>query len=122
MKKFFSLLGIISLIVICNCSRIPENDDPILGIWAQTDITTTEGKQTTQREEWIFNDAYLGRYHSFNNEKLEFYTDFSWTIENDIYTIQYRGADIPEAKVKLIKVDYPEILQLENGALFATRE
>ncbi|WP_343485615.1 hypothetical protein [Allomuricauda sp. d1] len=122
MKKFFSLLCIISLIAISNCSRVPENNDPILGIWARTDISTAEGKQTTQREEWIFNDAYLGRYHSFNDEKLEFYTDFSWTIEDDVYTIEYRGTDIPEAKVKLMNVDFPETLQLQSGGHFATRE
>lgn len=122
MKKFFSLLCLVFVIGISNCSKIPENNDPILGIWARTTTETIEGKQTSQREEWIFNDAFLGRYHRFNGDNLEFYTDFKWAIEDDIYTIGYRGVDMPEAKVKMVEAQESETLQYENGSLFASRE
>jgi hypothetical protein len=122
MKKFFTLLCIIALIAVSNCSRIPENNDPILGIWARTETMSIEEKEFTEREEWIFNDAYLGRYQIFEDKKLTYYTDFRWTLEEDIYTIEYGGTELPEARVIMQKTDLLETLQLESGDHFATRE
>ena len=123
MKKFFSLLAILVIIAVSNCSEIPENNDPILGIWSKSEILSEEGKSGDEvREEWIFNDAYLGRYHSYTNDNLEFYTDFSWSLNETIYTIVYTGTDIPDIEVTLEQAVNPEKLALENGNTFAERE
>ncbi|MEW2923181.1 MULTISPECIES: hypothetical protein [Flavobacteriaceae] len=123
MKKLFSLLSIIGIIAISNCSRIPENNDPILGIWAKTESSTLNGKSTeSTREEWIFNDVYLGRYQSYSNSKLVFYTDFKWSQENGVYTIIYGDPQVEDITVSLEQSNDPEILALENGSVFATRE
>ena len=123
MKKLFSLLSIIGIIAMSNCSRIPENNDPILGIWSKTESASLEGKGTeTTREEWIFNDVYLGRYQSYSNSKLVFYTDFKWSVENGTYTIIYGDPQVTDVKVSLMEAQNPEILALGNGAVFATRE
>ncbi len=123
MKKIFSLLSIIGIIAISNCSRIPENNDPILGIWAKMESSTKEGKGTeTIRQEWIFNDVYLGRYQTYSNSKLTFYTDFKWSVENGTYTIIYGDPQVNDITVSLEQANDPEILTLENGSVFATRE
>jgi hypothetical protein len=123
MKKLFSLLSIIGLVAISNCSRIPENNDPILGIWAKTQTSSIEGKSSsTTREEWIFNDVYLGRYQSYSNSKLVFYTDFKWSEENGTYTIIYGDPQVTDITVNLEHASDPEILTLENGSVFATRD
>lgn len=123
MKKLFSLLSIIGIIAISNCSRIPENNDPILGIWAKMESSTTEGKGTeTIRQEWIFNDVYLGRYQTYSNSKLTFYTDFKWSVENGTYTIIYGDPQVTDITVSLKHTNDPEILTLDNGSVFATRE
>ncbi|WP_394970428.1 hypothetical protein [uncultured Croceitalea sp.] len=123
MKKFFSLLAILVIIAVSNCSEIPENNDPILGIWSKSELLSQDGKNGDEiRKEWIFNDAYLGRYHSYTNDDLEFYTDFSWSLNEDIYTIIYTGTDIPDIEVTLEQATNPEKLALENGNIFAERE
>lgn len=123
MKKLFSLLSIIGIIAVSNCSRIPENNDPILGIWAKVETSNIDGKSTdTTREEWIFNDVYLGRYQSYSNSKLVFYTDFKWSVENGTYTIIYGDPQVTDVTVNLMKAQNPEILALGNGSVFATRE
>ncbi|MCB0371638.1 MAG: hypothetical protein KDD31_01370 [Muricauda sp.] len=123
MKKLFSLLSIIGIVAISNCSRIPENNDPILGIWARTQISTLEDKSAeSTREEWIFNDVYLGRYQSYSNSKLVFYTDFKWSVDNGTYTIIYGDPQVTDVTVNMEKANEPEILTLENGSVFATRE
>jgi hypothetical protein len=116
-------LSIIGIIAISNCSRIPENNDPILGIWARTQIFTLEDKSAeSTREEWIFNDVYLGRYQSYSNSKLVFYTDFKWSVDNGTYTIIYGDPQVTDVTVNMEKANEPEILTLENGSVFATRE
>ncbi|GMN10822.1 hypothetical protein MTsPCn9_30130 [Croceitalea sp. MTPC9] len=123
MKKFFSLLAILVIIAVSNCSEIPENNDPILGIWSKSEILSQDGKSGDEvREEWIFNDAYLGRYHSYTNNDLEFYTDFSWSLDGETYTIIYTGTDKPTVEVNLHQAAEPELLALENGSTFAVRE
>ncbi len=123
MKKLFSLLSIIGIIAISNCTRVPENNDPILGIWAKTESSSIDGKGTdSTREEWIFNDVYLGRYQSYSNSKLVFYTDFKWSEEKGTYTIIYGDPQVEDITVSLKQSSNPEILALENGSVFATRE
>ncbi len=124
MKKLFSLLSIICIIAISNCSSIPENNDPILGTWvknsaAQNEITS---KNSTTREEWIFNDVYLGRYQSYTDSNLTFYTDFRWSEENGKYTIEFGDEHVNDVVVSLEESNDPETLALENGSVFATRE
>ncbi len=123
MKKAFSLLALVVLIASSNCTQIPENNDPILGIWARTEILSDSQKIENQNfEEWIFNDAFLGRYHNYNNGELEFFTDFSWSMENEIYTISYPGTNIPDVRLHLETSLIPEQLTFEDGAVFAIRE
>ncbi|WP_318311688.1 hypothetical protein [Flagellimonas crocea] len=123
MKKLFSLLSIIGIIAISNCTRVPENHDPILGIWAKTESSTTEGKSNgTVREEWIFNDVYLGRYQRYSDSELIFYTDFRWSKDSGAYSITYGDPNVTDITVSLIKANEPEVLALENGSVFATRE
>ncbi|MEM9078452.1 MAG: hypothetical protein AAGC43_15520 [Bacteroidota bacterium] len=122
MKKIFSLLFIVLIIAVSNCTDIPENNDPILGIWTRTDLVSEDSKSSSVREEWIFNDVYLGRYQRYSNNTLAFYTDFKWSNENGVYTITYSGTDIEEVSVSLEESNQPETLALEDGAVFATRE
>ena len=123
MKKLFSLLSIVGIIAISNCTRIPENHDPILGIWAKIESSNIEGKSSsTVREEWIFNDVYLGRYQRYSDSELIFYTDFKWSQENGTYSITYGDPKVNDITVSLEKAKEPEILTLDNGSVFATRE
>ncbi|MEO1487037.1 MAG: hypothetical protein AAFU57_14925 [Bacteroidota bacterium] len=123
MKKLFSFLSIVLLVVVSNCSDIPENNDPILGVWTNSNTLETNGRTTSiTREEWIFNDVYLGRYQAYSNNELVFYTDFKWSNDNDIYVITYTGTDVEEVAVNLVEEDGTDILSLTNGAVFAIRE
>ena len=123
MKKFFSLLTLVVIIAMSNCSEIPQNNDPILGVWSKSEIASQDGENGDDvREEWIFNDAYLGRYHSYSNNDLEFYTDFSWSLEDETYTIIYSGTDKPTVEVNLEEAAKPELLALQDGNIFAIRE
>ena len=123
MKKLFSLLCIISIVAVSNCTSIPENSDPILGIWVRSNTSTDADKNTNiTHEEWIFNDVYLGRYQSYSNSKLEFYTDFRWSEDNGTYTITYGDPQVTDVTVSLEQNDSPERLTLDNGSVFATRD
>ncbi|MBS9462947.1 hypothetical protein KIM67_11030 [Flagellimonas sp. 389] len=122
MKKLFSLLSIVCIIAISNCTSIPENNDPILGIWVNASTTLESKNETTVREEWIFNDVYLGRYQRYSNNTIDFYTDFKWSEENGIYNIIYSDTEISDVIVNLEETNEPEILSLENGGVFAVRE
>ncbi|AWX43572.1 hypothetical protein HME9304_00563 [Flagellimonas maritima] len=124
MKKLFSLLLIISIIAISNCTSIPENNDPILGIWAigTSTIDSKTAVENTTREEWIFNDVYLGRYQRYSNSKITFYTDFRWSEDDGVYTIIYSDTEINDVTVNLQETNDPEILALDNGVVYAVRE
>jgi len=123
MKKLFSLLSIVGIIAISNCTRVPDNHDPILGIWAKTESFSLEGKSAnTTREEWIFNDVNLGRYQRYSNSELIFYTDFKWSQENGSYSLIYGDPQVTDITVSLEKAKEPEVLTLDNGSVFATRE
>ena len=123
MKKLFSFLSIVLLVAVSNCSDIPENNDPILGVWTNSNTLETNGRTASiTREEWIFNDVYLGRYQAYSNNELVYYTDFKWSNDNDIYVITYTGTDVEEVAVSLVEEDGTDILSLTNGAVFAIRE
>ncbi|GMN07449.1 hypothetical protein MTsPCn5_28380 [Croceitalea sp. MTPC5] len=122
MKKLFSLLAIICIIAVSNCTRIPENNDPILGIWSKTASDTGSKEQVAEREEWIFNDAYLGRYHRYSGKTLTFYTDFAWSVENHTYSIIYNEANLSDTEVIMNNADEPEQLEFISGGTFAVRQ
>ena len=121
MKRFFSMLAIAGFIAVSNCSRIPENDDPVLGIWVKAELLDEDASRNTVApigEEWIFNDVYLGRYHRYSENEVVFYTDFQWEVVDDVYTISYSVENMPPVEVSLKN----ELLELENGDIFATRK
>jgi hypothetical protein len=122
-KKLLSLLAIITIISVSNCTEIPENNDPIIGIWSKVEIITDQeaGRQTS-RQEWIFNDVYLGRYHSYEGNQLEVKTDFSWTQENGVYTISYPGTEMPEHRVSMKNGENGTVLEDVQGNVLALRE
>ncbi|WP_291864733.1 hypothetical protein [Maribacter sp.] len=126
MKKVFSFLTILAIILVSNCSRIEENNDPVIGVWsnANTDTNSTTQKLTTNKQEWIFNDAYLGRYHDLQNGKVIMKTDFRWSQKNGVYTITYPGLpDKPNDTVVIVD-NSPDSILLEDptGNLIALRE
>ncbi|MGI9548330.1 MAG: hypothetical protein ACR2MM_13880 [Flavobacteriaceae bacterium] len=119
MKKLLCLLAIISIVSASNCSRIPENNDPIIGIWSKVELST---ENDAVRQEWIFNDVYLGRYHSYNNNTLEVKTDFSWSEDKGVYTISYPGTEMPEDVVSMKVEQSIEFLEDQQGKVLAERE
>ena len=118
------MLAILGVIAVSNCSRIPENNDPVLGIWVKTEINNDAqvSKETSISEEWIFNDVYLGRYHRYDNNEIVFYTDYSWEVVNEVYTISYSKGDMESVQVFLIDSEESQTLQLENGTILAERK
>lgn len=124
MKKFLSLMAICAIIFTANCSRIEQNDDPIIGIWyqAKTESTANSAK-TTIRKEWIFNDAYLGRYHEINGNDITLQTDFAWSKDGDTYTIEYRGLEnTPHQTFEIVTSDESILLKQIDGNDIAIRE
>ncbi len=123
MKKFFSFIAIVGIIMASNCSRIPENNDPVIGIWSSlSTLTTSEKGEVSTRFEWIFNDAYLGRYHIKENGNVVAKTDFRWEQTDGVYTISYPGME--KADDKVIMKESPERAVLEDniGNVLAIRE
>ncbi len=124
MKKLFSLMAIIGIILASNCSRIPENNDPVIGIWTNNEVNaTSQTAKSTLKKEWIFNDAYLGRFHTYNNNKIEVLTDFSWKEDNGTYTISYPGLENKtDDIVTMKKSENGTHLEDANGNMLAKRE
>ncbi len=124
MKKFLSLMAICAIIFSANCSRIEQNNDPIIGIWFQSGTEILNGtSKSTLRKEWIFNDVYLGRYHEINGNDITLQTDFKWSKEDNIYTIEYRGLEgAPTIKFKMIKTEEGSILEKIDGDYLAIRQ
>ncbi|TMM57961.1 hypothetical protein FEE95_00600 [Maribacter algarum] len=124
MKKLFSFFAIIGIILASNCSRIPENNDPVIGIWSKVEVkSTSQTQKSTNRQEWIFNDAYLGRFHNYNNGKIDVLTDFKWEEEDGVYTISYPGIENKlNDVVTMIKSEDGEILKATDGKTLAIRE
>ena len=124
MKRLFSFLAIIGIILASNCSRIPENNDPVIGIWSDTKIeSTNKAEKQTTRKEWIFNDAYLGRFHEYQNNSIAVLTDFKWTEDDGTYTISYPGLENKtDDIVIMIESETTSILKDTQGNILATRE
>tara|TARA_R110002049_G_scaffold217156_3_gene388521 strand:+ start:1125 stop:1538 length:414 start_codon:yes stop_codon:yes gene_type:complete len=135
-KNLLFFIATFAALAFFSCSEIPENNDPIIGIWSKaSNQQSTNSKSEESKQEWIFNDAYLGRYHSYTNDNIAFLTDFSWTNEGDTYTISYPGTDMPNdivrIKTKSNSVEKTEIsenneltyvLEETNGETLAIRE
>lgn len=124
MKKLFSLFAIVGIILASNCTRIPENDNAVIGIWSDVGISeaTETQKEGGLRQEWIFNDAYLGRYHRKHNGSITFKTDFKWDFDGEVYTISYPGTDMEEETVSMQQNDAATILTDAAGNVMAIRE
>ncbi|MDT7827734.1 hypothetical protein RQM65_03525 [Pricia sp. S334] len=124
MKKLFSLLAILGIIAVSNCTRLPENNNPIIGIWTDLGLsktTETAGNQALLRE-WVFNDAYLGRYHEIRNGHITFKTDFHWSYENEEYGITYLDPNNGSEVFSLQKQNEVELLSNIEGHVIARRE
>ncbi|WP_191089077.1 MULTISPECIES: hypothetical protein, partial [Arenibacter] len=123
MKKVYSLLALFAILLSANCTRIAENNDPVIGIWSyfSTASTGKNAKQTV-KEEWIFNDAYLGRFHTYNNHQLTIVTDFRWSFKDKTYTIAYPGLDRKEDVVTMDQTDRGTVLTDHQGNILAIRE
>tara|TARA_R110002074_G_scaffold59183_2_gene144239 strand:+ start:22189 stop:22566 length:378 start_codon:yes stop_codon:yes gene_type:complete len=123
-KKFLSLVTICAIVLLANCSRIEQNNDPIIGIWSQSKIITTENStKQTLRKEWIFNDVYLGRYHEISGTTITLKTDFNWSKQGDVYTIEYRGIeDKPNNYITIQNLEDDYFLKKKDGATMAFRE
>ncbi|MEP2278309.1 hypothetical protein [Maribacter sp.] len=123
-KKFLSLLAICAIVFLANCSRIEQNTDPIIGIWSQSELIVTESSaRQTVRKEWIFNDVFLGRYHEIDGSTITLKTDFNWSKQGDIYTVEYKGLDGKPNNVITIKATEDSYyLQKKDGATLAIRE
>jgi hypothetical protein len=124
MKKLFSFFAIIGIILASNCSRIPENNDPVIGIWSNIEVKSiSQTQKSTNRQEWIFNDAYLGRYHTYTNGAMEELTDFKWEEEDGVYTISYPGIENKlNDVVTMIESQNESILKASDGHTLAIRE
>ena len=122
MKKLFSLLAIIGIVLASNCSRIPENNDAIIGVWQKADRKEiSETEKETSFKIWTFNDAYLGRYNHQLNQVETMKTDFRWTADDDTYTISYPGTDLADQVVTLDSTDKHEVLRDLKGEIVAIR-
>lgn len=119
MKKLFPLLAFILIVSFTSCSSIEENNDPIIGIWGMEDKPSKTAKNIKVRNEWIFNDAYLGRYHQYHNEEIVVLTDFRWVAEDDSYLIMYPGLE-GNPEITVVMKDGQLIDQ--EGKIIANRE
>ena len=122
MKKILSLFAIIGIILASNCSRIPVNNDPIIGYWERVEVkATSQTGKNIVLQEWTFNDAYLGRYNQILNHEQTIKTDFGWKEEDGVYTISYPGTDLSDQQVTLLSTDVGDQLVDGQGAVVAIR-
>lgn len=116
------LLTVVLTTSLNSCSEIPENNDPVIGIWARTDSPDGSARKASQREEWIFNDVYLGRYHRYEGLDITVQSDFTWSIDKGIYTIEYPGLDRAPEQVTIQHKPEGTTLQTLTGEILAQRE
>lgn len=123
-KALLFVMAFIAITIFLNCSTIEENNDPIIGIWYNEDDLSTTNKTslTTSKQEWTFNDAYLGRYHSYNNSEISFKTDYRWVEKDGVYTISYPGTDFSDDVVTMDDSSGAIILKDQAGNILAIRE
>lgn len=74
------------------------------------------------RQEWIFNDVYLGRFHQYSNDQLVVITDFGWSRKEGAYTIAYRTTNMANDVVHMKTTQNVEILVDLGGKILAHRE
>ncbi len=124
MKKFALFMAMAVLLTIFACSKIAENNDPVIGIWSEETISAkTSTKGPTGRQEWIFNDAYLGRYHNYEGLEIRVQTDFKWKKIDDVYIISYPGTDFKDDIVTMEESEEGIILlAIEEEEILAVRE
>ncbi|MFT6369261.1 MAG: hypothetical protein ACJAUQ_000417 [Maribacter sp.] len=124
MKKLLSLLAIVAIIFSTYCSKIEENNDPIIGIWIEAaSVQDSSIAKKTIRKEWIFNDVYLGRYHRWSQGTIIEQTDFEWSQDGGTYTVEYRALKNKENDIITIKTNSNgTLLQQINGDIFAIRK
>ena len=108
--------------VTVGCSEIPENNDPVIGIWTQTQVPEESGAKVMERVEWIFNDAYLGRYHLYEGAELKVQTDFQWEQKGGVYTLRYPGLKKVEDVVRIKQSQQGTLLMDLQGNILAYRE
>ena len=121
MKTF--LKYVLVVVLVTSCSKIEENNDPIIGIWKNSVKTATNtNKMVIDYEEWIFNDVYLGRFHGYKEGQVVFLTDFKWTFENGTYTVSYPGTDFPDDLVVMQETEEGTVLIRKEGQIFARKE
>ena len=119
----YVLRCLVLLVLITSCSKIEENNDPIIGIWKHTVKTATNtNKLVVDNEEWIFNDVYLGRFHGYKNGQVVYLTDFKWSVNNDIYMISYPGTDFPFDFIEMKETEDGTILLRMEGKIFAAKQ
>ena len=121
LKQLNTILLILAMVVFTGCSEVEENTDPVLGIWAKTRSTSTEGSTIT-KEEWIFNDAYLGRYNAYEGSEITIRTDFQWEKVDGMYTILYPGINKSDQKARRLVIEEKEVLQDMSGVVLAIRQ
>ena len=122
MHTIRSLICILALFAFGSCSEIPENNDPVIGIWVQTQAPKDSGAKHMEREEWIFNDAYMGRYNRYLGEELLVETDFHWEGFGEVYTIHYPGLKKLKNVVKIKQNQEGNLLMDLQGNVLAYRE
>ncbi len=116
------LLTVVLATSLNSCSEIPENNDPVIGIWSRNELSAGSVQKSSLREEWIFNDVYLGRYHRYEGQNITLQTDFSWSEDQGVYTIEYPGLDwAPQQAIIRQKPDGTTLETLQ-GEIMAHRE
>ncbi|MFI8605610.1 MULTISPECIES: hypothetical protein [Cellulophaga] len=119
MKKHSPFIALCAMLLFASCSKTTVNNDPVIGIWTNTIESNSVNQKIIKTEsEWIFNDAYLGRYHQYENKGLTVQTDFSWKKTDETYTITYPGTDMPDDIVILVQ----STLQESDGDILAERQ
>ncbi|MFM1878296.1 MAG: hypothetical protein RLZZ241_1162 [Bacteroidota bacterium] len=113
----FALMGAL-IFALGNCSQVPEIDDPVIGIWAKT----YPQNGNTIREEWIFNDVYLGRYQKYQNQTITVKSDFSWNVNQSVYTISYPALNREPELVTITHNEETMRLETNSGDILAERE
>lgn len=116
------LLTVVLSTSLQSCSEIPENNDPVIGIWSRTELSAGAVQKSSQREEWIFNDVYLGRYHRYEGENITIQTDFSWSEYQGVYTIEYPGLDRAPEQAVIRQKSNGITLETLQGEVLARRE
>ena len=110
-------------ILFVSCSKIEVNDNPVIGIWKNEVKSASNSKNMIiDKEEWIFNDVYLGRFYGYRNGEVTYLTDFRWSFDGKIYTISYPGTDFPQDTVRIIKEEDMTYLTRLSGKTFAIRQ